>query len=224
MSIHVKRGPCAICSSFTTNWCSRCQNVFYCSPQHLQSDWPRHRMFCAAAVTTPNPTTAPMTPLYHSDSSPDGSPPAEAYQSMRSTPSPIPMTVTPVGCYTGLYFSKNEEHPRIVTVNCQPPATPGSAPRPILSNYLPSSGGIPPSSIVLKQGLGCQLRYPLHVWYCPGSNTTNKSIWRLTGGQAQRPWKGDVLVLKYSGGRRSNYMDATSLDMPAVAQFFMSHR
>ena len=37
MSAYVKRGPCAVCSQLTTNWCSRCQNCFYCSPQHLQS-------------------------------------------------------------------------------------------------------------------------------------------------------------------------------------------
>lgn len=97
-------------------------------------------------------------------------------------------------------------------------------PRPAVAPFLPTSGGQPPASIVLQQGLGCKLRYPLHVWYCPGSSTTNRAIWRLTSGQASRPWKGDVLVMKYSGGRRQGYIDATSLDLPALAQFFMSQR
>lgn len=154
-------------------------------------------MYCTAAAVQSQQPQMPMTPVYHSDSSPDGSPPAEAYHSMRTTPSPTPVSGgAPVSAFTALYFAKGEEHPRIVNINCLPPSTPGSAPRPVVSNYLPSSGGVPPTSVILKQGLGCQLRYPLAIYYCPGSNTTNRSIWRLTGGQAQRPWKGDVLVMK----------------------------
>jgi len=33
--------PCVVCFMSTSMWCSRCQNVWYCSPEHLQSV--RHR-------------------------------------------------------------------------------------------------------------------------------------------------------------------------------------
>ena len=29
--------PCMVCFKSTSMWCSRCQNVWYCSPEHLQS-------------------------------------------------------------------------------------------------------------------------------------------------------------------------------------------
>lgn len=220
MSSFVKRGPCAVCGQQTSNWCSRCQSRFYCSPQHLQQDWPQHRLACMAATAQPSAQYGYSS--YQSHPTHNAPPQADPY-SQRTTPSP-PMA--PIASFSALYFSKHEEHPRIVQVSCMPPANPGSSmcPRPIVAPFLPTSGGQQPASIVLKQGLGCQLRYPLHVWYCPGSNTTNRAIWRLTSGQAPRPWKGDVLVMKYSGGRRQGYIDATSLDLPALAQFFMSQR
>ncbi|KAJ7913381.1 hypothetical protein B0H13DRAFT_2232338 [Mycena leptocephala] len=38
--------PCVVCGRPTTQWCSRCRSVFYCSPEHLQGDWPHHRERC----------------------------------------------------------------------------------------------------------------------------------------------------------------------------------
>ncbi|KAJ7233227.1 hypothetical protein C8J57DRAFT_1480398, partial [Mycena rebaudengoi] len=38
--------PCVVCGRATSLWCSRCQAIFYCSPEHLRDDWPRHRRQC----------------------------------------------------------------------------------------------------------------------------------------------------------------------------------
>lgn len=31
--------PCLLCGKTTAMWCGRCQNAWYCSPDHLQSVW-----------------------------------------------------------------------------------------------------------------------------------------------------------------------------------------
>ncbi|KAK6996314.1 Hif prolyl hydroxylase [Favolaschia claudopus] len=42
--------PCAVCNRATSLWCSRCQNSWYCSPEHMRSDWPCHRAHCHSAT------------------------------------------------------------------------------------------------------------------------------------------------------------------------------
>ncbi|KAJ7508153.1 hypothetical protein B0H11DRAFT_1848460 [Mycena galericulata] len=42
--------PCLICA--TSQWCSRCQTTWYCSPEHLRGDWPRHREQCRPSPAT----------------------------------------------------------------------------------------------------------------------------------------------------------------------------
>ncbi|KAJ7690018.1 hypothetical protein B0H14DRAFT_3120601 [Mycena olivaceomarginata] len=44
---------CAVCERATSLWCSRCQNAWYCSSEHMRSDWPRHRSHCHAPSTEP---------------------------------------------------------------------------------------------------------------------------------------------------------------------------
>ena len=81
-SVSLINHPCAVCFMSTSMWCSRCQNVWYCSPEHLQSvrrripraaclgltllqDWPRHRLECvpsASARSNVLPTPPPVQP------------------------------------------------------------------------------------------------------------------------------------------------------------------
>ncbi|KAJ7233221.1 hypothetical protein C8J57DRAFT_1195939, partial [Mycena rebaudengoi] len=37
---------CVVCGRAARLWCSRCQAIFYCSPEHLRDDWPRRRPQC----------------------------------------------------------------------------------------------------------------------------------------------------------------------------------
>ncbi|KIK17741.1 hypothetical protein PISMIDRAFT_24835 [Pisolithus microcarpus 441] len=56
--------PCMLCWRPTSMRCSRCQRAWYCTQEHLQIDWPRHRRECIPAscmqnynmITTPPPT------------------------------------------------------------------------------------------------------------------------------------------------------------------------
>jgi len=48
--------PCTVCCRATTNWCSRCKNTWYCSPEHLNRDWQRHRRECTPAKGTQQAT------------------------------------------------------------------------------------------------------------------------------------------------------------------------
>ncbi|KZW03480.1 hypothetical protein EXIGLDRAFT_600460 [Exidia glandulosa HHB12029] len=197
MSGTAKRGPCAVCNLVTTNWCSRCENRFYCSPLHLHQEWPRHRFFCRSPSTT-----APLQASSSPPSSPD----------------------TPTSSFKAIYFPKLESNTYIVSVPCRSPATRGESmcPRPVVDPFLSTSGSRQPAAVVLTKNLGCERRYPLQVWYCPDSGTFNRAIWKVTSGQARRVVKGDVLVMKFAGKRRQGYIDATNLDLASLTQYFLS--
>ncbi|KAI6044434.1 hypothetical protein EDC04DRAFT_3106200 [Pisolithus marmoratus] len=97
--------PCTLCCRPTSMWCSRCQNAWYCTPEHLQTDWPRHRRECI-------PTTH-----------------AQNY-SMIATPPNEQQMIT----VSAILFEPEEERPRIITVKCRPPQVPsqGMCPQPLM--------------------------------------------------------------------------------------------
>lgn len=37
LAVEVLSQPCTVCGQTTSLWCSRCQNAWYCSPEHLRS-------------------------------------------------------------------------------------------------------------------------------------------------------------------------------------------
>ncbi|GBE86533.1 hypothetical protein SCP_0904120 [Sparassis crispa] len=181
-------------------WCGRCQNAWYCSPEHLQSDWQRHRRECVAVAS----------PEQQSDTIP--------------APSPVSQLTT----VSAVLFSPEEEQSQIVRVQCRPQGThsQGMCPVPIVQRYFPESV---PNTIILTQGLGGEpLRFPLHIWYCPTSlqrgSPVNRAIYRITSGAAPKAWCGPVMVLKFNGSRRQGYSDAGSNDLPALSAYFMAYK
>lgn len=100
-------------------------------------------------------------------------------------------------------------------------------PAPIIQNYF---DGYQPYAVILTKGLnGEPLRYPLHIFYCPSSldrgSPVNNAITRITGGvQAQKPWCGPVLVMKFNGSRCQGYSDANSCDFTALSAYFLAYK
>ncbi|KAI0766671.1 hypothetical protein BD413DRAFT_635806 [Trametes elegans] len=202
MNMSLINHPCIICCRPTSMWCSRCQNAWYCTPEHLQSDWPRHRRECV-------PITTPHAP----------------YPNMIATPPPAQAELVSVAA---LVFQPDEERSRVSTVQCRPQGTisQGICPTPLLQDYFRESV---PNTIILTQGLnGEPLRFPLHIWYCPTSlqrgSPINRAIYRITNGHASRPWCGPVVVLKFNGSRRQGYSDAGSNDLPALSAYFLAYK
>jgi len=198
-ALSVINHPCVVCFKPTSMWCSRCQHAWYCTPEHLQSDWPRHRRECVPTAST--------------------------HSNMIATPPPAqPQFVT----VSAILFAPQEDRPRIITVTCEPPRTPaqGSCPTPLVQGYFPGGQA---NSVVLTQGLnGEPLRFPLHLWYSPSALTANapvnQAIFRITSGAAPKPWCGPVIVLKYNGSRRQGYSDAGSNDLPALSAYFLAYK
>ncbi|KAI0079100.1 hypothetical protein K474DRAFT_729514 [Panus rudis PR-1116 ss-1] len=181
--------PCILCNRPTTMCCDRCRSAFYCSPEHLQTDWPRHRGEC-----TPIP------------------------QSMISMPQQQLPEVS------ALLFKPNASQYEIIRVRCQPRGL-GVCPVPLVQQYFPESV---PSTVILTQGLnGDSLRFPLHIFYCATSlrrgSPVNGPIYRITSGAAPKPWAGPVVVLKFTGTRRQNYSDASSNELPALSNYFLTY-
>ncbi|CAG7847533.1 SubName: Full=Uncharacterized protein {ECO:0000313/EMBL:CCA72460.1} [Serendipita indica DSM 11827] len=230
--------PCTVCGEPTHNWCSRCQATWYCSTDHLNADWRRHRQTCVPFVAQ-QPLSPTASPIHFT---PDASPqPASS------------------ATFSALFFPADEDRPRVVRVNCTP-ASPRSM-SSAASNASSASGRsvTPPQqqahalaiaataarpcqwdadtkpwlqsanvgSVVLTHGLnGEPLRFPLHLFYVPDAlakgTPVNRSIYKLTNGLAPRKWSGNVIALKYSGTRRQAYSDCTTNDLPALVSYFLS--
>lgn len=128
---------------------------------------------------------------------------------------------------TAIYFPVNEEKPRLVSIECIPPSdlTMGPCPSPIIQAWFPHGQC---SSLTLTQGLNQEaLRFPLQVHYdaeaLSRGSPINRSVYRITSGQAPRQWHGVVIVLKYSGSRRQSYADASLNDLPALSAYFLGY-
>jgi len=196
--------PCTICCRPTSMWCSRCQSAWYCSPEHLHEDWPRHRKECI-------PTQASAGGGYN--------------MNMIATPPPAEPQFISV---SAILFSPEEERPRIITVQCRPTHKPsqGMCPIPLVQCHFPDGQA---EGIVLTQGLnGEPLRFPLHLWYSPTAlqkqSPVNRAIYHITSGAAPKPWCGSVIVLKFNGSRRQGYSDAGSNDLPALSAYFLAYK
>ncbi|KAJ7233031.1 hypothetical protein C8J57DRAFT_1382670 [Mycena rebaudengoi] len=194
--------PCVVCGRATSLWCSRCQAIFYCSPEHLRDDWPRHRQQCYPRSEVPTG--------YGSN--------------MIATPPPAEPEYISV---SAIIFLADEERPRIINISCRPPQRPsqGLCPLPMLQPHFDA----PPESVVLTQGLnGELLRFPLHVFYSPTAlarcSPINRSIYHITSGAASKPWCGNVVALKFNGSRRQGYTDAGSNDLPALSAYFLTYQ
>jgi hypothetical protein len=196
--------PCLVCGHQTAMWCSRCQGAWYCCPEHLQSDWPRHRREC---VPAPPPTNEVQ------------------YNNMIVTPPPVEMQCIDV---SAILFAPEEERPRMISVTCRPSSKPshGMCPAPLVQPHF--HDGLA-EGIVLTQGLnGEPLRFPLHLWYSPTALSNgapvNRAIYHITSGAAPKAWCGPVVVLKYNGSRRQGYTDAGSNDLPALSAYFLNYK
>jgi hypothetical protein len=198
--------PCTVCNQPTHNWCSRCQATWYCSTEHLNADWRRHRTSCVPTIHQ-----LPQSPLGSRSGSASASPPASMihpYSAADSPPQPASSAI-----FSALFFPADEDRPRVVRVNCTPtsprdqrPQSPqhaiaiaASAARPCQweADTKPWLGGQPTGSVVLTHGLnGEPLRFPLHLFYVPDSlakgTPVNRSIYKLTNGLAPRKWSGNV--------------------------------
>ncbi|OSX64144.1 hypothetical protein POSPLADRAFT_1045259 [Postia placenta MAD-698-R-SB12] len=190
---------CLVCRQSTNMWCSRCQRAWYCSPEHLQSDWPRHRLECVSI----DPSQA------HSISTPPS-----AQQGLISV--------------MAILFAPEEDRSRMITVPCRPQGTAsqGICPLPLVHDYFKEGT---PNTIILTQGLnGEPLRFPLHIWYCPKAlqrgSPVNRAIHRITSGAAAKPWCGTAIVLKFNGSRRQGYADAGTNDLAALSAYFLAYK
>ncbi|KAJ6560037.1 hypothetical protein B0H19DRAFT_1260696 [Mycena capillaripes] len=194
----VANQPCLVCGRPTSQWCSRCHNVFYCSPEHLHDDWQRHREQCRPS---PAITYGPNT--------------------IATPPTAEPECIS----VSAILFPTDDDLPRAIIVKCRPPhrSSHDLCPISLLQPYFDAS----PESMVLTQGSnGEPLRFPLHVFYWPTALTNgspiNRSIYHMAG--ASKPWYGNVVALKFSGSRRRGYTEAGSSDLPALYAYFRSYQ
>ncbi|KAM6496819.1 hypothetical protein JOM56_007292 [Amanita muscaria] len=197
--------PCAVCGRPTNMWCSRCQDSWYCSPEHLHNDWALHKRDCI-------PVQGSQSSSYHNVNMIATPPPAE------------PQFVT----VSAIFFAPEEERPRIISINCRPTHKPsqGMCPVPLVQSHFPDGH---PENIVLTQGLNSEpLRFPLHLWFSPTalqkSQPVNRAILHITSGAAPKQWCGAVIVLKFNGSRRQGYADAGSNDLPALSAYFLAYK
>ena len=203
--------PCQVCGTPTSNWCSRCISVWYCSEDHLKqvrvpvSHIPRIPYPVSRIPPSPTRIDAFNTLQDWSNHRAYCTP---ACASPSSSPSPISPSVPASSAqFSALLFPADEDRPRIVRVSCFAAPRPTKE-TPITAQNRPSQWApdVKPwlldgnaSSVVLTQGLnGEPLRFPLHLFYIPDAlakgTPINRSIFKLTNGLAPRKWSGTVRV------------------------------
>jgi len=197
--------PCTVCCRPTNMWCSRCENAWYCSTDHSQNDWPRHKRDCIPVHPSPN----------------------NSYNNVNMIATPPPAEPQYINV-AAILFSPEEERPRIISVSCRPSHKPsqGMCPTPLVQSHFTDGQ---PDGIILTQGLNSEpLRFPLHVWFSPTalqkSSPVNRAIYHITSGAAAKSWCGTVIVLKFNGSRRQGYSDAGSNDLPALSAYFLAFK
>ncbi|KAF9256117.1 hypothetical protein L218DRAFT_1028165 [Marasmius fiardii PR-910] len=203
--IQTNNRPCTLCACPASMWCSRCQSAWYCCPEHLQSDWLRHRKEC-------------VPPTYSTN--------ARYSVNMIATPPPAEPQYVSV---SAILFAPEEERPRVTTVICRPASGSshgGMCPIPIGQFYFPY--GIT-EGIVLTQSLNGQaLQFPFHLWYSPTAlqrnSPVNRSIYNITSGSAPKAWCGGVVVLKYNDSRLQGYANAGFNDLPPLSAYFLDYK
>ena len=93
--------PCLVCCRPTSMWCSRCQTSWYCSAEHLQSDWPRHRREC-------NPAPAQQSPIIDGASGSNGVPAGHGVPSHHVVIQTPPPAVPELMTVSALLFLPNQ--------------------------------------------------------------------------------------------------------------------
>ncbi|KAK6992808.1 hypothetical protein R3P38DRAFT_2568904 [Favolaschia claudopus] len=81
---------CAVCDRQTALWCSRCHEVWYCSPEHNIQAWPEHRLQCRSVTTVAPSNTIPESLE------------TIAEESLRSV--------------QAIFFPVNEDYPRMIAI------------------------------------------------------------------------------------------------------------
>lgn len=210
--------PCQVCGTPTSNWCSRCISVWYCSEDHLKQVRPPSAVLALAlafalslSLSRPPSVYALFTRLSIPYSLIQDWPNHRAYctpacPSPSSSPSSISPSVPASSAqFSALLFPADEDRPRIVRVSCfaaprptkETPITAQNRPCQWAPDVKPWLLEGNPSSVVLTQGLnGEPLRFPLHLFYIPDAlakgTPINRSIFKLTNGLAPRKWSGTV--------------------------------
>ncbi|KAL4066007.1 hypothetical protein V8B97DRAFT_1071927 [Scleroderma yunnanense] len=193
--------PCTLCHTPTSMWCSRCQNAWYCTPEHLQSDWPRHRLECVSVTCAQNRSTIAI-----------------------SQPAAPNVTVLPATHWINLcaiLYAPEEEWPRIITVQCRQQVPSDDSFPQLLMNFPDGQ----PASVILMQGLdGRQLHCPLHLWYSPTALSRHAPLNRPIGCTVGSTYYGMVVVLKFSGPQMQDYFHATLDDVLDISAYFSAYK
>ncbi|KDN43650.1 hypothetical protein RSAG8_06027, partial [Rhizoctonia solani AG-8 WAC10335] len=194
---------CRVCEKPTTMWCSRCERAWYCCNDHLNCDWPRHKMECLAVASltmSPAPVEAPLS---------------------------LPFTAA---TFAAIVFPFDESRPRVAHVECLAYIEPSSSLMnwtPRVKDHMLVGPHDTIGSLTIETGIseGAPLRYPLQVFFTrsgPAARLVNQSIYALSKGQATQAG-GSIVVLKYSGTRRQGYIDASFNDLPTLVSYFIQN-
>src|SRR5579863_9231174 len=129
--------PCLVCYRSTSMWCSRCQNAWYCTPEHLQSVR-RHtheRLIWDSSCARIGPVIAGNASLSHPCNLTRL--PCRSLSNLKRLPylrysfphRKVKLTAL-LGVYA--YLAELPDRPRVITIACQPPHAPaqGACPTP----------------------------------------------------------------------------------------------
>lgn len=188
---------CHVCSNPTTMWCSRCHNVWYCSPQHLQEDWPNHRLRCIPAT----------------------------FEDLGTLSGPISADRSLISI-AGILLAPHDDRPRIVSIGCRMPSSgEGLCPRPILGAFFPDGyESVVITQGLNGETLRFPIQIFYSPSDLGRNAPVNRAVRYITQGAAEKAWCGPVVALRYNGTRRNAYTDAGTNDISTLSSYFIAYR
>lgn len=206
---------CCWCGSLCDLWCTRCENEWFCSEEHMRAAWPQHRQECV-----PKHRRAPSS----SSSMTTPSPPMQSCIAPLELHTPSKPVQTAKATFHGMLFPVDSDRPRLIQINILGVVHQSGVIdwQPLLSQLLGADTDL--ASMPVSTGVGGEpLRFPLQVFFranfLTDGSRTNQSINALTYGKSRHEWRGPVIALKYSGSRLSSYTNITMSDLPPLVYY-----
>lgn len=187
--------PCLVCGTLSTMRCSLCHKAHYCSPEHIQSDWPSHKINCY------------VRPPKDARGDPEGAFEISGILFPEDEDTPRIIKVKCLGGYTlkGQWWQTKNLKPYIPDDEKKG------------RGHVIMDGALVPGEDSISYGCTSEIFFRKNFLH--DGSKINRCIQYMTNGQMAVPWAGPFIAFRYSDALWS-YDAVMNQDMSVLIQYF----